>query len=1198
MQSSTPVTRIVANVWTPDYANVQELVFGVTPEITFATVKAFLEEQVQLKVCLWNCALAEVDLTDVVGVYPMLQLYGTSLPLNWTDPTLYIGDEELAILGPEALQPLRCTAPEVVKFARRRLEQYLSLRRGYGRPVRVVIEHTESLQLRWTDVLSCSTGTDLSEIRLIASHWLPPQSKGCVSLARHGMPLQDGPLRSLCPGPTVALSVYANGLGGGKRALAHALDDESDSHAGPSEDPLEKAWKGAENRVQFPRLREIEHENRQELICKEGVMRVLDRTSSRLCSTKRGNLVALLAEWLHMGEDHPSDPRVLILRTTVYRPVGQLTRLQSGTASAWPDLPPRDVMEWLAPQIDKGIKRTRVGKSPFSDGSTVRFILRDALPQPMMDSDIQRAYATFRYLRLPEELRSKYPRLAEFVRGCDIIDALVECFKECVTPPPPKGAVKVLLLMIMNLGSFEGWLKKFDLTTHPAKLASGDAVHWLEEFTQEMRRYITWWASLHPEKLEELSLSETKPQLALLRHADEADEARCINAVEIRFPLDDHLSNEFDGVHAPLLAETREEELAARQLLIPIDGVVLTDKVVDLMEHLQARFPTMNFDKVSPVSGEEFLKFHSWCRKALKAGPRNARERTTYFMKCVYSVLHDSVKRTRKENTFQLFDVETHSWITGSRDRFQRWVQDILFAMFHHPAADGEEPLPPLGQGEFTRSILHDLSSYLPMAGDDNFDGEGMRHKIQYADKRVKDYRTKEVRWAEPSDRARLHTNAPYVDLEAPEQLKALWRTTVQLMIGFWQKGGTSFNVASAPSAASASADSIPPQTLERDNDAAAIVQNLQTLASHDAFHLLAALKAQWTAPSGSDVAGWDTVIYILRHLARAFSSHEHFTEMINMTGRRNSGKSYVVMLVSKFLGDGNMNYTGTLDKDYLSSPPAKASSNADSGRNPALAQNRNKRFTVIPDSPNGYFRSDIMKPLVEQKGEKVQAAHNYAGADDDRDFHPTFLLWRVSNYELRVDGKDADPGVMDKVNELRVPVRFVASNPVASMDEILVEAGLEGKTLKGGFSACLDFLTTWLYDTLNESVCKDRHIRPKPKIVSDAETEMVAGGLVEHVRAFYLVNTTPVEKNGTPFTEMNTVLGAFAGVAVDGNVQREAGVLLKAGSRSGNIKVHKFNYPDGMAQALLKPPEERIPWSSLIETAKNAEKNDEDLAE
>jgi phage/plasmid-associated DNA primase len=105
---------------------------------------------------------------------------------------------------------------------------------------------------------------------------------------------------------------------------------------------------------------------------------------------------------------------------------------------------------------------------------------------------------------------------------------------------------------------------------------------------------------------------------------------------------------------------------------------------------------------------------------------------------------------------------------------------------------------------------------------------------------------------------------------------------------------------------------------------------------------------------------------YILRQLSRAFSSNERFTEMINVTGPRNSGKSFIVMLVSKFLGDGHSNYMGTLDKEYLSKPPGRASSNADSGRNPALAQNRNKRMTVIPDSPDGFFRSDVMKPLLE----------------------------------------------------------------------------------------------------------------------------------------------------------------------------------------------------------------------------------------
>ena len=113
---------------------------------------------------------------------------------------------------------------------------------------------------------------------------------------------------------------------------------------------------------------------------------------------------------------------------------------------------------------------------------------------------------------------------------------------------------------------------------------------------------------------------------------------------------------------------------------------------------------------------------------------------------------------------------------------------------------------------------------------------------------------------------------------------------------------------------------------------------------------------------------GWDMVIYILRHVTRAFSSHERFTEMINTTGPRNSGKSFVVMVLSKFLGDGHKNYVGSLDKDYFTRPPAKTgTSNADSGRNPALAQNRNKRLIVVPDSPDVFFRSDVMKPLVRR---------------------------------------------------------------------------------------------------------------------------------------------------------------------------------------------------------------------------------------
>ena len=117
------------------------------------------------------------------------------------------------------------------------------------------------------------------------------------------------------------------------------------------------------------------------------------------------------------------------------------------------------------------------------------------------------------------------------------------------------------------------------------------------------------------------------------------------------------------------------------------------------------------------------------------------------------------------------------------------------------------------------------------------------------------------------------------------------------------------------------------------------VVKILEDLAAEPAFKLLDSLRNQWTQPSGSKASGWDTVLYILRQLARAFSSHEHFTEMVNVTGARNSGKSHLVALVQKFLGDGFFNYAGTLPSDYLNKPRAeRAVGAADSGRNPALA--------------------------------------------------------------------------------------------------------------------------------------------------------------------------------------------------------------------------------------------------------------------
>ena len=148
-------------------------------------------------------------------------------------------------------------------------------------------------------------------------------------------------------------------------------------------------------------------------------------------------------------------------------------------------------MEWLLPQIMKGVVRTRVGKSAFSDGSTIRFILRDELPQPMMDSDIKCAYGTFRYLRLLAAMKAKFPRLCEFVGGIGV-ELLVVCLAPCVTPPPSADLVKSLLIGAMNLGEFQGWLYAYKLQANLDLMIDKTAWTWYQEISQEIRAYVAW----------------------------------------------------------------------------------------------------------------------------------------------------------------------------------------------------------------------------------------------------------------------------------------------------------------------------------------------------------------------------------------------------------------------------------------------------------------------------------------------------------------------------------------------------------------------------------------------------------------------------------------------------------------------------------------------------------------------------------
>ena len=72
---------------------------------------------------------------------------------------------------------------------------------------------------------------------------------------------------------------------------------------------------------------------------------------------------------------------------------------------------------------------------------------------------------------------------------------------------------------------------------------------------------------------------------------------------------------------------------------------------------------------------------------------------------------------------------------------------------------------------------------------------------------------------------------------------------------------------------------------------------------------------------------------------------------------------------------------------------------------------------------------------------------------------------------QLHIAEDSADPGMMEKMNELRVKIVFVKGDANPEAGEVSIEMGREAKMLVSALNTELDFPTMYLYDTLSEDV-------------------------------------------------------------------------------------------------------------------------------
>ena len=164
----------------------------------------------------------------------------------------------------------------------------------------------------------------------------------------------------------------------------------------------------------------------------------------------------------------------------------------------------------------------------------------------------------------------------------------------------------------------------------------------------------------------------------------------------------------------------------------------------------------------------------------------------------------------------------------------------------------------------------------------------------------VYDFEADVLRPATPKDRLHLHVKRPYVPPSASLGTVELVSRFVTLLREWTLKG---------------------PGLINCDREDAGQHQSVELrrlffelLTKRDELPLLHALSRQWVRGSNDDGEHVDELVFLLKHLPRAFSRTDRYTGMLNITGAEGSGKGTFIFLLKCFGGetDDNLGHAGS----------------------------------------------------------------------------------------------------------------------------------------------------------------------------------------------------------------------------------------------------------------------------------------------
>jgi hypothetical protein len=511
----------------------------------------------------------------------------------------------------------------------------------------------------------------------------------------------------------------------------------------------------------------------------------------------------------------------------------------------------------------------------------------------------------------------------------------------------------------------------------------------------------------------------------------------------------------------------------------------------------------------------------------------------------VKGINHMHVMKAR-DGTFEIF--RNGLWEEGCKadDVLDLVVSDLhtLFGKFRtvdyqdlsHKVVNERVPKmvpPPLDQDAFRTKVASCFLKYARHAVNKKLDFD-LWGKILGPDGIMYDFDQQEFRQARPEDRLLRTTAEPLHEWDAPEVLKTNIIKFSELLKVFFMKGGQTLDTELDEDGGVATVDikalvsvggEVRRLRLEL-RDLFAIIYDHPR--SHQLRGMCKVLADDFLDPTTRRI---DEVCYFLRQDARTVASMPGLCGMLNLTGPKSGGKSYLAGRQFAFLGLENENYGKMTSGNYLTTkPPADPEKSR-----PVKNQFQGKKGIYFKEMPAQPLIPETVKDLLDPKDGHTEGRANNSQKKDQTSFPITFVLFAMSNTPVVVykHGTE-DTGMGGKLGEIQTQFELSDMPNAANPRQRQGDNDFATETVMNKHGDEFFFWARAMHKTITTDVCKGRHIVPEPASLKSHEEESMGETTDVLLRTWMQKNLqvcTALE--ATPWTTvMDLIFEAFGKVS------------------------------------------------------------------